>query len=249
MSFHRAQLRLYLVTDRDLCAALGVVETVTRAVAGGVTMVQLRDKTATTAQRIELAIALKQALHGTDVPLVINDDIDAAVAAGVCGAHIGQGDIAPAQARARLGPDKILGLSCETVQTVQAADASVVDYLGLGPVFGTPTKTDHAQPIEMIFLQPIERIGNQEIRNLVPAEIVDQRVPVMVEPFARIGMFVKMRAVKHGEAVRVGREMRGNPVGQHAQTLLVRSINQIAEFVRRAEADGRSIHADGLITP
>lgn len=147
MPFHRTQLRLYLVTDRDLCASLGVVETVTRAVAGGVTMVQLRDKTATTAQRIELAIALKQALHGTDVPLVINDDIDAAVAAGVCGAHIGQGDIAPAHARARLGPDKILGLSCETVQTVQAADASVVDYLGLGPVFGTPTKTDHAQPI------------------------------------------------------------------------------------------------------
>lgn len=147
MAFHRAQLRLYLVTDRDLCASLGVVESVTRAVAGGVTMVQLRDKTATTAQRIELAIALKQALHGKDVPLVINDDIDAAVAAGACGAHIGQGDIAPATARARLGPDKILGLSCETVQTVQAADASVVDYLGLGPVFGTPTKTDHAQPI------------------------------------------------------------------------------------------------------
>ncbi|MGB0966749.1 MAG: thiamine phosphate synthase [Halocynthiibacter sp.] len=141
------QLRLYLVTDAQLCAKLGLVETVRGAVAGGVTMVQLRDKNATTAQRTALAIALKNALQGTHVPLVINDDIAAAVAANVDGAHIGQGDIQPAQARALLGPDKILGLSCETPQTVQAADPNIVDYLGLGPVFGTATKTDHAQPI------------------------------------------------------------------------------------------------------
>lgn len=147
MAFHRKHLRLYLVTDRDLCAKLGLVETVMWAVAGGVTMVQLRDKTATTAQRTELAIALRHALRGTDVPLVINDDIDAAVAADADGAHIGQGDIDPAQARALLGRDKILGLSCESVEMVKAADAALVDYLGLGPVFGTATKADHAQPV------------------------------------------------------------------------------------------------------
>lgn len=110
-------------------------------------MVQLRDKTATTPQRIELAKALKQALAGTDVPIVINDDVAAAIAADVSGAHIGQGDMLPAQARAVLGLDRILGLSCETSQAVGAVDAAVVDYLGLGPVFGTATKTDHAQPI------------------------------------------------------------------------------------------------------
>ena len=141
------QLRLYLVTDTQLCAQTGVVETVRRAVAGGVTIVQLRDKDATTAQRIVTAIALKQALVDTDVPLLVNDDLIAAVEADADGAHIGQGDMAPGKAREILGRDKILGLSCETDQAVQFADPTVVDYLGIGPVFGTSTKTDHAQPI------------------------------------------------------------------------------------------------------
>ena len=139
------QLRLYLVTDTQLCAQTGVVETVRCAVAGGVTMVQLRDKDATTGQRIASAIALKQVLVDTNVPLLVNDDLIAAVEAD--GAHIGQGDMAPEKAREILGRDKILGLSCETDQAVLFADPTVVDYLGIGPVFGTSTKTDHAQPI------------------------------------------------------------------------------------------------------
>ena len=145
----RAQLRLYLVTDPQLCADRGVVETVRQAVAAGVTMVQLRDKDATTAERIATACALKAVLSGTGVPLVINDDIEAAIAADVDGAHIGQEDLSPAEARRLIGAGKILGLSCETPATVQAADPSIVDYLGVGPVFGTPTKTDHKAPIGM----------------------------------------------------------------------------------------------------
>ncbi|MEP6020692.1 MAG: thiamine phosphate synthase [Paracoccaceae bacterium] len=143
----RDQLRLYLVTDAALCADFGLVETVQQAVAGGVTMVQLRAKDATTPERIEMALALKAALAGTGVPLVVNDDLDAAIKADCDGAHIGQGDTPAPQARALLGAGKILGLSCETPETVQAADPSVVDYLGLGPVFGTMTKTDHDPPI------------------------------------------------------------------------------------------------------
>ena len=146
MGILKSQLRLYLVTDPALCGDMGVVETVQRAVAGGVTMVQLRDKHATTAQRTDLALALKAALQGTGVPLVINDDVLAAVATDADGAHIGQSDISAEQTRALLGPNKILGLSCETVQTVRDADPALVDYLGLGPVFGTTTKTDHACP-------------------------------------------------------------------------------------------------------
>ncbi|SFT90557.1 thiamine phosphate synthase [Sedimentitalea nanhaiensis] len=147
MDVLRHQLRLCLVTDPGLCRAIGVVETVRQAVAGGVTMVQLRDKHATTSARIATALALKSVLAGTGVPLIINDDIEAATAADADGAHIGQGDMPPSEARALLGPDKILGLSCQTPQTVRAADVTVVDYLGLGPVFGTATKTDHEQPV------------------------------------------------------------------------------------------------------
>lgn len=170
----RNQLRLYLVTDPRLCAGIGVVETVRRAVAGGVTMVQLRDKHATTAQRTDLAVALKTALQGSGVPLVINDDVVAAAAANVDGAHIGQGDISPAQARAIIGPGKILGLSCETPQAVRDADPSLVDYLGLGPVFGTATKTDHAQPIGfdgLAQLVALSSIPNVAIGGLKPDHI------------------------------------------------------------------------------
>ncbi|APX10291.1 thiamine phosphate synthase [Tateyamaria omphalii] len=140
-------LSLYLVTDRALCAHHGLIETVTAAVRGGVSFVQLRDKTATTADRTALARALKHALRDTPVPLVINDDLDAAIAADVDGVHIGQGDVSPTDARARLGPDKLVGLSCDTANHVRAADPALVDYLGLGTVFPTDTKTDHKPAI------------------------------------------------------------------------------------------------------
>jgi thiamine-phosphate pyrophosphorylase len=165
MTALKTRLRLYLVTDAFLCTMPDLVTTVRLAVANGVTMVQLREKTATTAQRVQMALALKEALAGTGVPLVVNDDVAAAVAADVDGAHIGQGDMSIAQARALLGPDKILGLSCETSQAVQAADPALVDYLGLGPVFGTATKTDHAQPIgldglaQLVALSPLPNVA------------------------------------------------------------------------------------------
>lgn len=149
MALKREALRLYLITDPGLCADIGVVETVRRAVAGGVTMVQLRDKHATTAQRVELARALMETLKGTGIPLIINDDVEAAIVSGADGAHIGQSDASPQKARALLGPDRILGLSCETPQSVAAAYGAPVDYLGLGPIFATGTKSDHERPIGM----------------------------------------------------------------------------------------------------
>lgn len=140
-------LRLYLVTDRALCAQYGLVETVRAAIAGGVTMVQLRDKVATTQELVEQAGALKEVLAGTGVPLVINDAVEAALAAGVDGVHIGQGDASVEAARNRLGPDAIVGLSCETEAHVAAVDTGLTDYLGIGTVFATATKGDHSPPI------------------------------------------------------------------------------------------------------
>ena len=176
MGILKSQLRLYLVTDPALCAAMGVVETVQRAVAGGVTMVQLRDKLATTAQLTDLALALKAALQDTGVPLVINDDVVAAVATGADGAHIGQSDISAEQTRALLGPGKILGLSCENLQTVRDADPALVDYLGLGPVFGTATKSDHGCPIGfdgLAQLVALSSLPNVAIGGLKPDHIED----------------------------------------------------------------------------
>lgn len=140
-------LSLYLVLDPDLCRGIGMVETARAAVAGGATMVQLRDKEADTASRIETGRALKTMLAGTGALLVVNDDVEAAIAVGADALHIGQEDISPAQARAMIGPDMILGLSIETEELAREVDAELVDYVGIGPVFATPTKPDHKQPI------------------------------------------------------------------------------------------------------
>lgn len=157
MALRREDLRLYLITDPALCADIGVVETVRRAVVGGVSMVQFRDKTATTAQRISMACALMDVLKGTGVPLIINDDLEAAVLSGADGVHIGQSDGSPLEARQLLGPNRILGLSCETLERVLATQNVPVDYLGLGPVFTTSTKSDHEHPIGMFALGQMVR--------------------------------------------------------------------------------------------
>jgi len=143
----RFDLSLYLVLDPDLCADIGMVETARLAVAGGATMVQLRDKLGGTARMIETGLALKEILKDTGALLVINDDVEAAIAIGADGLHIGQDDMGPAVARARIGPDMILGLSAESEALAAAIDPAIVDYAGIGPIFATPTKADHKQPI------------------------------------------------------------------------------------------------------
>jgi thiamine-phosphate pyrophosphorylase len=143
----RFDLSLYLVLDPDLCVGIGMIETARLAVAGGATMVQLRDKRGGTARMIETGLALKEILKDTGALLVINDDVEAAIAISADGLHIGQDDMGPAAARAMIGLDMILGLSVETEALAAAIDAGIVDYAGIGPVFATPTKTDHKQPI------------------------------------------------------------------------------------------------------
>lgn len=155
MAIDRQSLSLYLVTDPHLCADEGVVETVAAAVRGGVSFVQLRDKDATTEQRIALALQIKDALAGLSIPLVINDDVEAALASDVDGVHVGQEDMDVHRVRQLIGPDKILGLSVETAAAALATDPAVVDYVGAGPVFATQTKQDHKKPTGFDGLQVI----------------------------------------------------------------------------------------------
>ena len=140
-------LSLYLVTDARLCAETGIIDTVLAAVRGGVTMVQLRDKEASDAELITQARKLMAALRGSGVPLIINDRLEVALAAMADGLHIGQGDGDVAEARRKLGPDAILGLSVENRTQLSAVNAEQLDYLGLGPVFATTSKQDHALPL------------------------------------------------------------------------------------------------------
>ncbi|QAU23289.1 thiamine phosphate synthase [Dyella sp. M7H15-1] len=140
-------LSLYLVLDPDLCRQHSLIDTAREAVAGGATMVQLRYKHASTEERIALGHALMEALRDTGAIVVMNDDVTAAIEAGVDALHIGQGDMTPSLARARIGSDMILGLSVNNEGAARLVDPAIIDYAGVGPVFATPTKPDHEKPL------------------------------------------------------------------------------------------------------
>lgn len=133
---------LYLVTDRDLCGGRPLDEIVLAAVKGGAACVQLREKNLPTRSFVEEARSIKSLLAPFNAPLIINDRIDVALAVAAEGVHIGQDDMPYLLARRILGSGVIIGLSVETWEDVELAEQWDVDYLGVSPVFETPTKTD-----------------------------------------------------------------------------------------------------------
>ena len=139
--------RLCLVTDPELVPRGALVETVLAAVRGGVTMVQLRDKTASDDAVAAQVEVLLRALRPLGVPLLVNDRVEVAWATGADGVHLGQDDASPAEARARLGDRAIIGLSITDVLQLDAASVLAASYLGVGPWFPTATKPDHDPPL------------------------------------------------------------------------------------------------------
>lgn len=133
--------RLYLVTDEQLSVDR-LQHVVGEAVAGGVTLVQVREKHGDVRAFIERAEAVQDVLRGTGVPLIINDRVDVALAVNADGVHLGQSDMPAAYARRLLGPDRLLGLSVESDGQLLEAESLPVDYLGLSAIFATPTKTN-----------------------------------------------------------------------------------------------------------
>lgn len=152
-------LSLYLVTDRSLSLGRPLDYIVDEAIKGGVTMVQLREKACSSKEFYELAIRLKSSLRHHNIPLIINDRLDIALACDADGLHIGQDDIPYPIARQILGTNKIIGLSVENVQDAIEANKFDVDYIGISPVFGTPTKTDTAQPLGLNGVREITQIS------------------------------------------------------------------------------------------
>lgn len=139
-------LKLYLVTDRPLSLGRDLEQIVREAVEGGATIVQLREKDTPTGEFVALAKRLKALLAPLGVPLIINDRVDVALAADADGVHIGQSDMPYEDARRLLGHNKIIGLSVENFEDLERANALDVDYVGISPVYGTPTKSDTAEP-------------------------------------------------------------------------------------------------------
>lgn len=142
----RDTLRLYLVTDQALCRGRTLADVAGAAVRGGATCVQLREKHLDTRDFLAQAHVLKSLLGPLGVPLVVNDRIDVALACGADGVHLGQSDMSPDEARRLLPPAVFIGWSVETPEDVARSTALPVDYLGVSPVFATPTKTDTKTP-------------------------------------------------------------------------------------------------------
>ena len=137
---------LYFVTDRGLCGERPIADVVIQAIRGGATCVQLREKSAATRAFVEEALKIKELMAPFRVPLIINDRLDVALAVGADGVHVGQDDMPYEIARKLMGPKAIIGLSVETWEDVERAQGLDVDYLGVSPVFATPTKTDTKEP-------------------------------------------------------------------------------------------------------
>ncbi len=138
---------LYLVTDEIERCRYGLLDTVRQAIEGGVSIVQYRSEKLSHAEQKEQVLPLQEYLRSVGVPLIINDNVELAVEIDADGIHIGQDDMPVAQARALIGPQKILGLTVTTPEQMAAVDTALVDYLGCGPVFPTITKDDAPPPM------------------------------------------------------------------------------------------------------
>lgn len=155
---------VYLVTDRGLSRGRSTLEILQGAVRGGVTCVQLREKNCPTRDFIEQADSIKAYLRAHDIPLIINDRLDVAQAVGADGVHLGQSDMPLNVAREILKDSMIIGISAESLGDAIEAEKGGADYIGVSPIYATPTKTDTAPPLGLE--------GLREIRNAVRIPLV-----------------------------------------------------------------------------
>jgi len=165
MSFDPKIWRLCLVTDRSLSRGRAITDVVAAAVQGGATIVQLREKDAGTREFLETARAVKAVLQPHNVPLLINDRVDIAVAVDADGVHVGQTDMPVSIVRQMIGPGKIVGLSAGKREYILADDAAQADYLGIGPAYAQTTKANAGRA-------PLGPEGFAELRKLTTKPVM-----------------------------------------------------------------------------
>ncbi len=164
---------LYLVTDRELSRGRTTQQIVEAALRGGITCVQLREKTCSTREFITQALSIKDQLKRHNVPLIINDRVDIAQAVNADGVHLGQSDMPIEMAKVILKDSMIIGISAESLKDAVQAEKDGADYIGVSPIFATPTKTDTSPPLGPEGLReirksvkiPLVAIGGLNIKN------------------------------------------------------------------------------------
>jgi len=154
LKLDRSSMLLYAVTDRTWLKGRTLADVVEEAIKAGVTFLQLREKNLEYDAFLQLAREIKCVTDKYKIPYVINDNVQVAMAAGADGVHVGQGDMSPKDVRKIIGPDKILGVSAQTVEQAVLAEESGADYIGVGSVFPTSTKLD----AEAVSLETLKEI-------------------------------------------------------------------------------------------
>ncbi len=154
---HDVNWSVYVITDRRVVGERDLLAAVQAAIQGGATVVQLRDKGATTRELLALGQALHRLTRAAGIPLIVNDRVDVALALDAEGVHVGDDDMPPELARQLLGPHRLLGVSADSVAVARQAERAGADYLGVGDVFGTTTKSDAGTPIGLAGLAAIAR--------------------------------------------------------------------------------------------
>lgn len=142
MKFNKDMLLLYAVTHRAWAGKQSLLEQIGHALKGGVTMVQLREKELDADTFLEEAVQVKALCHQYGVPLIINDNVDVALKSGADGVHVGIEDTPVEAIRKRVPEDFIIGATCKTVEQAQIAEGAGANYMGVGAVFPSPTKTN-----------------------------------------------------------------------------------------------------------
>ena len=155
MKFNENMLLLYAVTDRAWVGKQTLLEQIEAALKGGATIVQLREKKLDEDSFIEEAVQVRDLCHKYNVPLIINDNVEVAIKSGADGVHVGIEDAPVTEIRKRVSADFIIGATCKTVEQAKSAEAAGADYMGVGAVFPSPTKTNAV------------RITNEQLREII----------------------------------------------------------------------------------
>ncbi len=171
--------QLYVITGEEFHPGRDVIEVMEEAILGGADIIQLRDKTNSKRIVLEKARRLRELTRKYDIPFIVNDHIDIALAVDADGIHLGQEDLPLYLARQLVGPDKIIGISTHRIQEAREAERGGADYIGAGPVFPTNSKSDVVDPVTTAYLQevaseisiPFVAIGGIKLHNV--AEVVN----------------------------------------------------------------------------
>ncbi|PWA13329.1 thiamine phosphate synthase [Pueribacillus theae] len=148
------RFRLYVITGEEFHPSRTLKEVMREAMEGGADFIQLRDKKSTKKQVLEKAKMLRELTNEFDVPFIVNDHIDVALAVGADGIHLGQDDLPLVEARKLVG-DKIIGISTHSIEQAREAERNGADYIGVGPIFPTKSKEDVVEPVTVSYLREV----------------------------------------------------------------------------------------------